>query len=172
MRLPKVAIVITILLGVVFIFACNTGEKKTDTPTKESTTVSAAEQEGTDSAESCSKPSKYPNQDKPMALMMRQMADNAQKMKDLVLAGKAITGNEFPFIRFHLVEPTDPDVLQPQFYENARLLQEAHKNMINAPVAKQKEMYTAYINQCISCHQIYCSGPLKRIKKLTLDYKP
>lgn len=32
-----------------------------------------------DTAEDCAKPTKYPNQDKPMALMMRQMADNAQK---------------------------------------------------------------------------------------------
>lgn len=171
MKLPKIALVTALVSGIILVFACNT-------PTSENNSGAdtirlKAEQErlqSLDTANSCAKPTKYPNQDKPMALMMRQMADNAQKMKDLVLAGKAITANEFPFIRFHLVEPTDPDVLQPQFYENARLLQEAHKNMINAPVAKQKELYTAYINQCISCHQVYCSGPLKRIKKLTLDY--
>jgi hypothetical protein len=122
-----------------------------------------------DTSEDCAKPTKYPNQDKPMALMMRQMADDAQKMKDKVEAGEQIDANEFPLIRFHLVEPTDPDVLQPQFYENARLFQQAHKAMMSVPANKQKEMYTAYINQCINCHQTYCSGPLKRIRKLVLN---
>ena len=103
-----------------------------------------------------------------MALMMRQMADNAQLMKAKLEAGEQLTAEAFPFIRFHLVEPTDPNVLQPQFYENARLFQEAHKAMVKAPAATQKELYTAYINQCINCHQTYCSGPLKRIRKLVL----
>lgn len=119
--------------------------------------------------EQCATSSKYPNEDKPMALMMRQMADNAQKMKELIEQGKKVSAEQFPFIRFHLVEPTDPDVLQPQFFENARLLQEAHKALTTAPAGKQRELYTAYINQCINCHQIYCSGPLKRIRKLTLN---
>lgn len=172
MRKGTITLVLGAILAVVAIIACNTpNSKNADSKTGGQTSDSLASTND-DTTESCSKPSKYPNQDKPMALMMRQMADNAQKMKDLVLKGEAITAAQFPFIRFHLVEPTDPDVLQPQFYENARLLQVAHKNMISAPVAKQKEMYTAYINQCISCHQIYCSGPLKRIRKLTLDFKP
>lgn len=136
-------------------------------------TAQQAAQDTIDSTETCVTPSakKYPNQDKPMALMMRQMADNAAKMKEKVLANEKITASDFPFIRFHLVEPTDPDVLQPQFFENARLLQVAHKNLINAPLINQKEMFTAYINQCISCHEIYCSGPLKRIRKFKLDFK-
>ena len=36
----------------------------------------------------------------------------------------------------------------------------------------QKENYTLVINTCIKCHSSYCSGPLKRIRKLPLDYKP
>lgn len=146
--------------------ACN---NNANVQTKEANVV--ADSLSNDSAVSCESPSstRYPNQDKPMALMMRQMADNAQKMKNKLEADEKIDAAEFPFIRFHLVEPTDPNVLQPQFYENARTFQEAHKALVNAPQAKQKEMYTAYINQCINCHQTYCSGPLKRIRKLVLN---
>lgn len=145
------------------IIACNqTGNNNLQT--KDTTAVISTET--TDPA--CKNPVKYPNQDKPMALMMRQMADNAQLMKEKLEAGETLTAQQFPFIRFHLVEPTDPNILQPQFYENARLFQEAHKAMVEAPMATQKELYTAYINQCINCHQTYCSGPLKRIRKLVL----
>ncbi len=151
---------------VVAFVACN--ETKTSPKQEASVTADSALN---DSAASCDAPSstRYPNQDKPMALMMRQMADNAQKMKNKLEAGEKIDAGTFPFIRFHLVEPTDPNVLQPQFYENARVFQVAHKALVNAPLEKQKEMYTAYINQCINCHQTYCSGPLKRIRKLVLN---
>src|ERR1700710_1114867 len=50
---------------------------------------------------------KDPNNPKPMALMMRQMADNAQQMKSLIEKGEKLDSLKFPFLRFHLVEPTD-----------------------------------------------------------------
>lgn len=154
--------------GCYLIAACNTntGSPK-ETGVKADSNQSVASADSTEA--SCAQAEKYPNNDKPMALMMRQMADNAQKMKELIEQNKAVTAEQFPFIRFHLVEPTDPDVLQPQFFENARQLQLAHKALISAPAGKQRELYTAYINQCINCHQIYCSGPLKRIRKLVLS---
>ena len=105
----------------------------------------------------------------PVCMLFSEFRRSTQKMKNKLEAGEKIDATEFPFIRFHLVEPTDPNVLQPQFYENARTFQESHKALVNAPQNKQKEMYTAYINQCINCHQTYCSGPLKRIRKLVLN---
>jgi hypothetical protein len=149
---------------IAFFIACNTEVKQNSASASDSTAQAVA-----DSSASCVNPSKYPNNDKPMALMMRQMADNAGQMKDIISKGEVVNGAQFPFIRFHLVEPTDPDVLQPQFFENARLFQEAHKALINAPKEKQKEMYNAYIGKCITCHESYCSGPLKRIRKLSID---
>jgi len=166
MKKLKIKTSLITIFSIVYLTAC---ENNLNKPKQEVTTT--ADSKMNDSLSSCesSSSTKYPNQDKPMALMMRQMADNAQKMKDKVEAGEKIDANEFPFIRFHLVEPTDPNILQPQFYENARLFQQAHKALMSAPANKQKEMYTAYINQCINCHQTYCSGPLKRIRKLVLN---
>lgn len=150
--------------GIALFIACNTETKKTQEPANDHDSLAVA-----DSATSCVNPSKYPNNDKPMALMMRQMADNAQQMKEMIGKGELVEGKKFPYIRFHLVEPTDPDVLQPQFFENARLFQMAHKDLINAPKEKQKELYNAYIRKCINCHESYCSGPLKRIRKLIIE---
>jgi hypothetical protein len=157
------------IIAFVLVMACNNSNSSKNSKDSTGIEVSAPQAAHLDTAEDCAKPTKYPNQDKPMALMMRQMADDAQKMKDKIEAGALVSAKDFPFIRFHLVEPTDPDVLQPQFYENARLFQEAHKALVTSGKEKQREMYTAYINQCVNCHQIYCSGPLKRIRKLVLS---
>ncbi|MES2691136.1 MAG: hypothetical protein V4658_12075 [Bacteroidota bacterium] len=157
--------VLFVLAAVMYCMACNNNKQPVEK--EEIGAVSTPSNE--DSMASCISPQKYPNSDKPMALMMRQMADNAQAMKELIIKGEAVTAQKFPFIRFHLVEPTDPDVLQPQFYENARLFQEAHKALVNAKPGQQKEMYNLYINRCIGCHEHVCSGPLKRIRKLVIE---
>ncbi len=113
---------------------------------------------------------KDPNNPKPMALAMRQMVSNAQQMKELIEKGQKLNVAKFPFIRFYLVEPTDPSILEPQFYENARLFQETYTALFKHP-EQQEKYYNVVINSCVNCHQSYCSGPLKRIKKLYIENK-
>jgi cytochrome c553 len=110
---------------------------------------------------------KDPNKPKPMALMMRQMAANADSMKAKLLRGESLDSLSFPFIRFYLVEPTDKNVLEPQFFENAKVYQAAHKAIFDHPES-QKKYYNLMIGACISCHENYCSGPLRRIKKMPI----
>lgn len=110
---------------------------------------------------------KDPNKPKPMALMMRQMAANADSMKAKLLRGESLDSLSFPFIRFYLVEPTDKNVLEPQFFANAKVYQAAHKAIFDHP-ENQKKYYNLMIGACISCHENYCSGPLRRIKKMPI----
>lgn len=121
-----------------------------------------------DSEAACVKPGTTimdPNDPKPMALMMRQLAANADSMKHQIERGEQIDSLKYPFIRFYLAEPTDPSVLEPQFYENARLFQEAYKELFRHP-SEQQKYHNLVIGKCVSCHEHYCSGPLKRIRKL------
>lgn len=160
--MKKLLILFSICLVLV---ACS--NTQTDKPKEEKAT--AAETKDTAAAGAqCITPIKDPNNPKPMAMMMRTMADEAQRMKDLIIAGKTVTKEQFPFIRFYLVEPTDTSVLQPQFFENARLFQAAYNELVNHDKDQQK-YYTAYIGKCVSCHESYCSGPLKRIRKLFIN---
>lgn len=109
-----------------------------------------------------------PNQPKPMALMMRQMAANADSMRLLVLEGKVPDSFRFALPRFWLAEPTDPDVLKrPEFFENARLFQQAYKEMFHAK--NIKDGYNAMVAKCINCHNDFCNGPLKRIRKMPIE---
>jgi len=143
---------------VVLMFSCNMGEKKA--PVAQTT-------ETKDSTESCA-PVKDPNNPKPMALMMRLMAANADSIKSEILRGEMPDSTKHPFLRFYMVEPTDPNVLEPQFYENARLFQVAYKEMFRVKKANLSTAYNAMVGKCVNCHEMYCSGPLKRIRKLPI----
>jgi len=148
-----------------FAFGLTWSCSETKTPANTITEQVAAEKEN-DTAQ-CSPTIKDPNNPKPMALMMRTMVENAQKMREKILAGESLDSTSFPFIRFYLAEPTDPSVREPQFFENARLFQVAYKELFRHP-KEQKKYYNLMIQGCVNCHESYCSGPLRRIKKLPI----
>ena len=115
----------------------------------------------------CAKPIKDPNHPKSMALMMRQMAGNADSMKAQLLRGEKLDVLHYPFIRFYLAEPTDSSVLEMKFYDNARLFQEAYITMFKHPT--DIKYFNLVVAKCVNCHESYCNGPLKRIKKLYIS---
>ncbi len=144
-------------------YACS--DKKQPTATAETVTSDST------SDAACDKETIMdPNNAKPMALMMRQIATNADSMKQQIIRGERVDSIRYPFIRFYLVEPTDPDVLEPQFYENARLFQEAYTDLFKHS-QEQVKYHNLVIGKCINCHEHYCSGPLKRIRKLLIPLK-
>jgi len=111
---------------------------------------------------------KDPNNAKPMAIMMRLMAQNADSMRALLLRDEQLDSNRFPFVRFQLVEPTDTNVLEAKFFSNADRFEIAHKNMFNNPY-EQKKYYNLMIKECQNCHDSYCKGPLKKINQLPIE---
>ena len=127
--------------------------------------------ETTNENESCMNPIKDPNNPKPMALMMRNMANYCDSMRLKINSGEVVDSVTYPLMPFWTVEPTDSTVLEPLFFNNAKQFAAAYWQLMS-DVNHQKENYTAVINACVHCHSSYCSGPLKRIRKLTLDYKP
>ena len=145
----------SIILLFIFVYACN------NPPPLKSINNSYHQ----DTA-SCSKgPVKDPNHPKPMALAMRAMVMNTDSIRAQLLRGENPDSSAYPFIRFYMVEPTDPAVLEPRFYENARLFHQAYKEFFRHGNEGVK-YYNSMVGNCVNCHQSYCSGPLKRIKKL------
>jgi hypothetical protein len=158
------AIVFSILLSGAVFYACN--QTGNDPGAKVSPPVAEKDSAGN----SCENPEETimdPNQTKPMALMMRTMVKNAGLMREQIQKGETLDSLKFPFIRFYLVEPTDPSVLEPVFFENARLFQQAYHDLFRHP-AEQTKYYNLMVGKCINCHESYCSGPLKRIRKLMI----
>jgi hypothetical protein len=151
--MKKILITFCILLSIAIV-ACNDSEKP-----KES------------AQEECKKETiKDPNDPKPMALMMRTMANNCDSMRLEINAGKTVDSVKYPLMPFWTAEPTDSANLVELFYNNASEFEIAYRTLMSNK-EHQKENYTAVINSCVNCHNSFCSGPLRRIKKLPLDYK-
>jgi hypothetical protein len=121
--------------------------------------------------EDCVKPIQDPNEVKPMARMMRQMANMCDSMKLKLNNGLTVDSVQFPLMPFWMAEPTDSTVLEDLFFNHAKEFSMAWRTLMS-DTQNQKVNYTALINKCVSCHMSYCSGPLKRINKLPLDYTP
>ncbi len=160
------------IISVLFIFsmlldACTSNEQKNQEQAAARAADSLKVKARKDSLESCTKTIMDPNNPKPMALMMRLMAANADSMNKELKRGESIDSTLYPFIPFYLVEPTDPKVLEPQFFENARLFKMAYLELFKHPKAQVK-YYNLMINSCIHCHETYCSGPLKRIRNFPI----
>lgn len=113
---------------------------------------------------------KDPNDVKPMALMMRTMADYCDTMRLKINKGEKVDSVAFPLMPFWSAEPTDSSVLETLFFDNAIIIQNAWRKLMSSP-ENQAANYTAVVDACVHCHSSYCSGPLKRIRKLKLDYK-
>jgi hypothetical protein len=153
-----------LLIPIAFVFACS-NISKNDKQKVDADSIKKVDSSPKNA--SCAKPIKDPNNPKPMALMMRMMADNADSMKVQLLRGEKLESSHYPFLRFYLLEPTDTSVLKLQFFENARLFQESYNNLFKN--SNQKQMYNVVIGKCINCHEMYCNGPLKRIRKMFID---
>ena len=121
--------------------------------------------------ENCINPNNDPNGVKPMALMMRTMANYFDSMRLKINNGEVVDSVNYPLMPFWTAEPTDTSVLETLFFNHAKQFETAYRQLMST-TENQKENYTVVINTCIQCHSSYCSGPLKRIRKLTLEYKP
>lgn len=122
----------------------------------------------TESEESCVNPQKDPNEVKPMARMMRTMADYCDTMRLELRNGKTVDSVRFPLMPFWTAEPTDSSVLETLFFNNAKSFAAAWRTLMTSE-KNQKANYELVIAQCVNCHSSYCSGPLKRIRKLPLE---
>jgi hypothetical protein len=145
------------------IFTCSNNSKSNQQNIADSTNKNAPSKKNS----TCVKPIKDPNNPKPMALMMRMMAENADSMRVQLLRGEKLSSEKYPFLRFYLAEPTDTSVLKMQFFENARLFQESYTSLFKN--SNQKQLYNVVVGKCINCHEMYCNGPLKRIRKMYID---
>jgi hypothetical protein len=103
-----------------------------------------------------------------MALLMEQMYVDNERLKAKIINGDDL--GEFPehFVNIHGAVMTDPDENDTFFKEQAELFIKAQK-LIYKDAENAESHYNAMVNQCINCHQVKCSGPIPKIKKLYLE---
>ena len=102
-----------------------------------------------------------------MASFMEKMYADHKRIKSQIVAGKKVdTLNFEPTKLFYarMTDSTDNDIF---YQEKAKLFVEYEEQLIKDSLS-QKEIYNKAVNLCISCHQIKCTGPIPRIKKLLI----
>jgi cytochrome c553 len=102
-----------------------------------------------------------------MALLMEQMYVDNQRLKERIEKGEPV--GEFPshFAEIHGAIMTDPSENDQFFRDNANIFLRAQEMIYKDP-ENAKEHYSNAVQACISCHEVKCSGPIPRIKKLQL----
>ena len=110
-----------------------------------------------------------PNGDSELALLMRQLFNDADSIKQLIEAGQGSVPVEFieAIERVHTADPTDPEVKTDQFTAFNDMMK-AQAERLKESTENQVEEFNNFVNSCISCHQVVCPGPIKRIKKLKI----
>ncbi|CAE7369959.1 unnamed protein product, partial [Symbiodinium sp. CCMP2456] len=101
-----------------------------------------------------------------LASLMRQMYEGNLDLKKQIAEGKVPESFPEEWKKIHTAEATNPeelnetfDALAKQYIANMESIAEAKST------AEAKIAYNAMVGTCASCHQIYCTGPLAKIKK-------
>jgi hypothetical protein len=109
-----------------------------------------------------------PNGDSELAILMRQMADEAEMIK------AQIENGEKPTIRVDhdiimTAEATEPKKKErPEYKAFAEAHIQSMELLADADTSKMLTLYDNMVNNCINCHKELCPGPLVRIKKLKI----
>jgi hypothetical protein len=110
-----------------------------------------------------------PNGDSELALLMRKMFEEGEDIKELITNNEGNITEEYiaELERIHTATPTDADVKTPEFEAYTKLMIE-EANLLFSNDSNRVQGFNNLVNRCINCHQSFCPGPIKRIKKLTI----
>ncbi|TAH17290.1 MAG: hypothetical protein EAZ08_14040 [Cytophagales bacterium] len=111
--------------------------------------------------------SRYPNDDSELAWLMRDMYQDGEKIKMAIQSKQLPEDFREKFKNIHTATPTDAAVKGEVFDTSAKVfLQTLDK--FYAEKENQIENFNLVVNACVACHQNYCPGPIKKIKKLAI----
>ena len=106
-----------------------------------------------------------------MTVLMREMHDNFEVIRDSIVAGKTVDRILFNNVRrTHWASPTDSTILGPAFEGKAVDFLDKVDSLLLEKV--NKEMYFNFtVQACLNCHQEFCPGPIEKVKKLLIQPK-
>tara|TARA_B100000073_G_C23354298_1_gene420143 strand:+ start:48 stop:458 length:411 start_codon:yes stop_codon:yes gene_type:complete len=106
-----------------------------------------------------------PNDASEMALMMRDMFNQLEMIKNKIESGEDISNELLQFIDIHKTKATDESFVIDDLKRMSIGFKKVVEKFNKLP---SKRNYNLIVNNCISCHQGLCPGPLDRIDNLIL----
>ena len=110
-----------------------------------------------------------PNGDSELAVLMREMLDDLQKIRPDVVAGRA-PKNPGP-MNHHLMRcswPNEPSIRGPVFGALASTYLIALNHMETQDIPSP-DAYNGVVAGCLGCHNQFCPGPIHLIQNLWID---
>jgi len=103
-----------------------------------------------------------------MAALMEQMYVDNQRLKERIKNGDTI--GKFPshFLEIHKRAMTDEAENDAFFKEQAAVFIKAQEQIYEDP-KNAKAHFNKAVSACVTCHEVKCSGPIPRIKKLFIE---
>lgn len=109
--------------------------------------------------------SNYNTQDSELALLMREMHEQAKLLKLLLVNGEDIDQYEADVDFILEAEPTRPSVQGDEFESFARYFLKTNKEIYQNPGI---DNYNIMVESCVACHKEFCPGPVRTIQKLRI----
>ena len=107
---------------------------------------------------------------KPLANLMLRMHGDALAWKGAIELGEFSAKFPVGYYGIFTVEATDSSIRTDIFAEKAnRYLQSVEALCLVSEPTQHLEKFNLMIVSCLDCHQIFCQGPIDKIKKLYLD---
>ena len=102
-----------------------------------------------------------------MASFMEEMYAEHQVLKEQILNGETPDSLSYNLLNLHTATMTDSSDYDERFKNMAKVFAEYEEKIVSDP-ANAKANYNQAVQLCISCHQLKCTGPIPRIKKLLI----
>ncbi len=107
-----------------------------------------------------------PNGDSELALLMREMYDESERIKQEIAAGRKPTVN-FDYKKVLTAEGTEPEKVASDTYHAFAQAYVGLMNALEEATADQAPaIFLNMVDNCMDCHTALCPGPRVRIKKL------
>jgi hypothetical protein len=103
-----------------------------------------------------------------MSVLMEQMYIDNERLRQRIKKGDTIGKFPHHFLKIHQAVMTDEKENDAFFKEQAENFIKAQELIYQDP-NNAKQHFNDGIDACVKCHQVKCSGPISRIKKLYIE---
>ncbi|MBS9525295.1 hypothetical protein KI659_14850 [Litoribacter alkaliphilus] len=114
---------------------------------------------------------RYPNDDAPLAWLMREMFEDMEDIKASVERGEQIKSYVEKHQELLTLRGTEPHKSQQASFQ---VMGNGYLESLNVLESSDEpeellSNYQTLVNSCLACHTNYCPGPMQRIRKLEMN---